>query len=60
MKPLEAELALSYCRQARESVARVAGILPLAAKNINDERERALFCLAELERRIKRAVQGQR
>ena len=56
MKPLEIALALIYCRQARESLGRVAGIVPLNAGSKESQAlERALFSMAEVERRIERA-----
>lgn len=56
MKPLEIELALIYCRQARESLGRVAGIMPMNAGTKESlALERAFFSMAEVERRIERA-----
>lgn len=57
MKPLEGELALAYCRQARQSLARVVELAtePKAVEQL----ERALFNVSQLERCVKVAVARQ-
>lgn len=50
MKPLEAELALVHCRQARRSIVRLAAVdVP---KKLAHEIEQALHSVNEIERLI--------
>lgn len=61
MKPLEAELVLLYSRQARLSLARVVELMPLREGSREAAAlERALFNVAELERRIELATRPTR
>ncbi len=54
MKALEGELALAYCRQARQSLSRVVE-LATEPKSV-EQLERALFNVTQLERCVKVAV----
>ncbi len=63
VKPLEAELVMLYCKQARQSVARVSQLTPeqRAADGSYESRlDEALAALSNLERAVAKATRPTR